>query len=149
MQNQTPVWSLSTFSNAYSSGETLNTQTKDLPGNVSFSCTTKGQLYVSVWRTPLKITDEKPRRVIRRDTKQVKIYINGVKQKKTRWYYSDGIPAIRPAQGVAQAVLYNAAVRGDEVTLAFRKEPSITLILPKPNEAFAKFGANCGFAAIS
>lgn len=142
------AWVHSVYSNQYSSGETIKTNASSLPGNVSFTCTTKGQLSTSIWRGPIVITDTKPVRVRMKDTKRVKLFINNEKQKTVRWRYSDKFPAIRPLDVTTQAAIYNAVVRGDKVTMIFRKELPFTLILPKPNEAFAKFGKDCGFAPI-
>ena len=144
-----PQWLLSTFSNKYSDGEIIQTKVKNVPGNVSFSCTSKSQFYVSVWRGPLIVTHEGPKRVIRRDTRKVKLFINDVKSKITRWYYTDAGTIISPANIKTKGQLYNAAVRGDKVTLIFKKDLPITLILPKPNDAFARFGRDCGLSKVS
>lgn len=138
-----PVWQYSTYENKYSSGEILRTKVEGLPGNVSFSCSKFG-LATTISLAPVDFSDMSEMRVVRRETRRVKLFINNVKSKTTRWHYPDGIKSVSATDNKTKADLYNAAIRGDVVTLKFKKDDAVTLFLPKPNEAFAKFGAACG-----
>ena len=61
-----------------------------------------------------------------------------------RWFFDKTNNSVQSRKRKAAAKLYNAVVRGQTVTVLTEGHLPFTLELPKPNQAFANFGAKCG-----
>jgi len=60
------------------------------------------------------------------------------------WIYKPTLDAISSRKRSQAAKLYNTVVRRQKVTLHMDSKKPVLLDLPKPNTAFAEFGAECG-----
>lgn len=61
-----------------------------------------------------------------------------------RWLYDPRNTFLRAEKRSATAKLYNGVIRGGAVRLHIEGRKAVLLDLPKPNRAFAEFGAACG-----
>ncbi|RKQ69284.1 hypothetical protein DES40_2083 [Litorimonas taeanensis] len=126
-------------------GEALFTNYPEKKGNVAFSCLTS-TLTANIGLVPVDFEAyfrEFPRSR-RGKVKLPYLYINGEKVKSGQWIYAPNLKIYMPRKKHVVGKLYNAAIRGDSVTLSTNDKDHIPLILPKPNANFANFGAGCG-----
>ena len=125
-------------------GEAIFTTAIDKPGNVSFYCL-KNVFGANIAVEPVDfaiIIDEWATTRRQRATKPT-LTINGEKQKSEMWTYVPPLKLLIPRKKYVARKLYNASIRGSDVQLKMSGKKAITLILPKPNLAFADFGADC------
>ena len=125
--------------------ETLYTDQYDDVGNVAFTCINE-LLTVSVAYKPIDMKDFiKNHRTSRRwKTRRAEIEIDGKLQKMNDWTYLPKYGIVISRKRSDGAKIYNAAIRGQTVTMDFDFKKPIELILPKPNIDFAEFGGPCG-----
>lgn len=70
--------------------------------------------------------------------------VNGKQVRSYEWVYQKGQGLLLPLKPSISRKFYNAAIRGDEIKLKADAKGKFTPFLPKPNAAFADFGAACG-----
>ena len=68
----------------------------------------------------------------------------GPKISLKRWHYDPNNTFMQSETRSAAARLYNAIISGKQVVLYIEGRQPLALDLPKPNRAFAEFGAECG-----
>lgn len=66
-----------------------------------------------------------------------------------RWIYDKSDHSAYSNKRKPAAKLYNAVVRGQMVKIIAQGKTSFTLDFPKPNKAFAEFGAGCGIGKLA
>ncbi len=129
----------------YNKGETIYSTQKDLPGNVSFICLRKTFMAnVALEPADFRVIVDNWQTSSRARVRQPTLLINGESAKPAAWTYSPTLQFLYPRKTVTVKKLYNAAIRGDTVQIKLDGSDPITLVLPKPNAAFADFGADCG-----
>ena len=72
------------------------------------------------------------------------VKINDDEISESRWTYRPKAKLAIPHDANVTRKIYNAAIRGDTVSIDISGKGSFSLILPKPNVNFADFGAECG-----
>ncbi len=120
---------------------------------VSTSTTTPGLLFICLnkrLRVSAALKPQDLRKNYRKPSRKVSYkYVDmtldgGEKIPLERWGYAKDHKIIRSSRRMPAAKLYNAVIRNQQVTLFVGGKKPITLALPKPNRAFAEFGAECG-----
>jgi hypothetical protein len=114
-------------------------------GNVAFTCV-NGIFSVAIALEPTDFEafirdNEKSKR---RRTRKVPMFINGKRQKLKNWTYVPKTKILLPMKTSTRNKIYNAAIRQDEVLVNLEFKDQVKLILPKVDNTFAEFGAECG-----
>jgi len=125
--------------------ETIYTNKSDARGNVAITCI--NEVYtVSVSYKPIDMEDfvVNNRTTKRWRTRKVEMKVNGEVQKMNDWTYLPKIGVFLPRKKSDRAKIYNAAIKGDAISLNMDFKEAFPLILPKPNKAFKEFGGACG-----
>lgn len=68
----------------------------------------------------------------------------GSKKPLGKWIHKPTLDIIASFKRSQAAKIYNAAIRGQKVTIYIEGKKPIALDLPKPNQTFAEFGSECG-----
>ena len=125
--------------------EAIYTTETEKAGNVAFICV-NGTFVSNVALTPqdFKLVISEWLSSTRVKIRQPTVLINGESIRPTRWTYSPTLQFLLPRKTLTTKKLYNAAIRGDTVQIKMDGKDPLTLVLPKPNVAFADFGAACG-----
>lgn len=124
-------------------GEALATTSEEEPGAL-FIC------LGSSFRVSISLTPQNIRKNYRKASRSFKgKYVDmklddGKKISLGHWAYAPDTKIIRASKHASAAKLYNAAIRQQQVTLYVSGKKPVILNLPKPNAAFADFGAECG-----
>lgn len=126
-------------------GDAIYTNQPNASGNVSFSCF-RGTLAANVGLTPTDFETlfADPPRSRRRKARSVDLVIDGENTRSTTWSYVPAMKIYMPQKKSIVRKLYNAVIRRSVVTAGTDYNDPVTLLLPKPNAAFADFGAECG-----
>ena len=69
---------------------------------------------------------------------------NSTKKPLGKWIHKPTLDVLASFKRSQAAKIYNSAIRGQKVTLYMEGKKPVILDLPKPNQAFANFGAECG-----
>lgn len=127
------------------SGEAIFSDNFAVPGNVAFVCI-NGVFTSNVAITPANFGDviDNWHKTRRRRLRMPDVYINDKKIEATQWTFLPQLQLILPREKRISAKLYNAAIRGDKVSVGIHTKDKFDLVLPRPNSAFANFGAACG-----
>ena len=124
-------------------GEVVHT-TSDTSSGLMFSCL-EGRFMVGISWKPQDFRAKFGETSKRRRGKNIDMRLDdGEKKKLGLWVYKPALGTASSRKRWQAAKLYNAVVRQQSVTLYMHGKKSITLDLPKPNKAFAEFGAKCG-----
>lgn len=126
-------------------GDAIYTNQPNASGNVSFSCF-RGTLAANVGLIPTDFENlfADPPRSRRRKARSVDLVIDGEDTRSTTWSYVPAMKIYMPQKKSVVRKLYNAVIRRSVVTAGTDYNDPVTLLLPKPNAAFADFGAECG-----
>ena len=115
------------------------------PGNVAFTCYA-GTFTVNVALDEIDVgtlfigtPDSSRRKIKRADMK-----IDGTRIKSSDWIYMPAMKVYMARKRSTAAKLYNAVIRGSEVTLKSGGSDYVPLNLPKVDRAFQNFGSECG-----
>jgi len=129
----------------YLDAEAIYSGTAETEGNVAFTCY-NGRYAASVALKPVDlemvIKDAMDSR--RRKIRKLRYTLNGETQKSAEWIYMPALKVYMARKQSTSAKLYNAAVRGDVVTLRDREKEPTELNLPKQDMTFVNFGKSCG-----
>ena len=124
-------------------GEVIHTTSDTSPG-LMFTCLT-GKFYVAASVKPQNFRDTFNSSTRRHKIKLVDMRLDGgEKTSLGKWLFKPSLGGISSRKRSQAAKLYNAVIRHQEVTLYMSGKKPVTLDLPKPNRAFAEFGAECG-----
>ncbi len=124
-------------------GEIVHT-TSDTSSGLMFSCL-EGRLFVAVSWKPQDFRTSFTKTSGRRKGRKLDMKLDGgEKNTLGYWIYKPSLGAVSSRKRSQAAKLYNAVVRKQKVTLYIESKKPVVLDLPKPNRAFAEFGAACG-----
>ncbi len=125
--------------------EILYTTAFDAPGNVAIHCV-NGVMTASVGMEPVDFSEILSDWLSsqRSKSRMPTMKINGERIDAGTWRYVQRFKLLHPGRPHISKKLYNAAIRGETVTLSLDFGNEVTLVLPKPNRDFAHFGAGCG-----
>jgi len=69
---------------------------------------------------------------------------SGEKIRTELWTYKPALKIITARNRKQAAQLYNAVIKGQDITVFMSTKNPVALSYPKPNSVFANFGAKCG-----
>lgn len=127
------------------SGEYMFTTGPDRAGNMAMTCMS-GSFMVVAATKDISIDENfreawmYPKKVKRQPT----VTINGEQQESNSWIYIKKRGIAIPQSRKLSRQIYNAVIRGDKVNVDFDSKRNFELNLPKANDDFAYFGAECG-----
>jgi hypothetical protein len=129
-------------------GEVLHTTSSTTSG-LMFSCL-EGNFRVAISWKPQDLRAAFQETSRRRKAKQIDMKLNdGEKKGLGAWIYKPSLGTLSSSKRSQAAKLYNAVVRGQSFTLFMEGKEPVSLNLPKPNRAFAEFGAKCGIGKLA
>lgn len=129
--------------------EVIYTGTGETRGNVQFNCY-NGRPSVSFAVDPVDMREMLANAPDsrRRNLKRPKISIDGEQIKSQDWIYMPAMQVYRARRLASLKSLYNATVLGSAVQVKTRGD-SVLLNLPKADDVFKDFGAECGLGRLA
>lgn len=125
--------------------ETIFTNLPDTQGNIAITCV-NSLMTVMVAYEAIDMDDfvRNNRTSKHWRTRKIAMKIDGKQQRLHNWTYLPKLGVLLPQKKSDRSKIYNAAIRGQTITVGADFKKSITLNLPKPNTYFAQFGSACG-----
>ncbi|PHR94454.1 MAG: hypothetical protein COA69_02340 [Robiginitomaculum sp.] len=124
-------------------GELVYTTNNTEPGML-FSCQ-NNKLRAAISLTPQNWEEAMQKSSRRSKTRDVKMTLDGGETVSLGKFVFKPTLQTLTARNRKQAVrLYNAAIKGQDITISMAAKNSVTISLPKPNQMFADFGGQCG-----
>lgn len=129
--------------------ETAYTDMPDSAGNVALTCV-NGALSVAVAFKPvdMKAFVEENHTTRGWSFKLITMKIDGKRQELNKWMYMHSLGVAIPRKKSDRAKIYNAVLRGQNVTLDMDFRDAVDLHLPAPNQGFNEFGGACGMGIL-
>ena len=130
--------------------DTIYTNAVGIPGNVAISCINGVQsANVAMEPTDFGTVIEEWLTSRRSKSRIPTMWVGGEKVDASVWRYVQRFKLMIPAKENVVRKIYNASISGDDVRLKLDMGKSVDLVLPKPNKAFAEFGAACGIGRLA